>query len=252
MSLSRPRGVNGPGAAASLALGLVAHHVDRPLGLSEILAEAIRLYGERLAAALVLGAVFTVTLFVGVLVHPVVWVVLATLGFGATYAVACRLVAGDRLAEAWSQVLLRASTLLPLSLAVVLPFTITLYYGILVLVGAAWLAFSGFAIPVAMLELGRGEESTFARIGYAFDRSVQLARVGYLHALGVVAALLIVELLFSQILIRLLLGFADNTAAVSALLAGIVLWPLVFLGLAVLYFEQRTRVEAGTPQASEG
>lgn len=226
----------------------MAHHVDRPLGLSEILAEAIRLYGERLAAALVVGAVFTATLFVGVLVHPVVWVVLATLGFGAAYATACRLVAGDSLVEAWSQVLLRAPVLLPLFVAVVLPFTVTLYYGILVLVGAAWLALSGFAIPVAMLEAERGGESAFTRLGFAFDRSVQLARVHYLHALGVIAALLVIELLFSQILIRLLLGFADNTAAVSALLAGVVLWPLVFLGLTVLYFEQRTRVTTGTPQ----
>jgi hypothetical protein len=230
----------------------VAHHVDRPLRLSEILAETIRLYGERIAAALALGGVFTGALFLGVVVHPITWFVLATVAFGATYAAACRLAAGDSFGEAWGQVVLRTPLLIPLFFAVVLPFVVTLYYGILVLLGAAWLALGGFAIPVAMLESPPDRASLFVRMGFAFDRAIQLARVHYLHALGVVAALLVVELLVSQLLIGLLLGFADNTAAVAAFLAGIVLWPFVFLGLAVLYFEQRTRVRPGAPRASEG
>jgi hypothetical protein len=230
----------------------MAHHVDRPLGLSEVFAEAIRVYGARLGAALGLGLAFTGPLLAGLHVHPVAWFAFATVGFGATYAASCRIAAGDSFLEAWSQVAFRAPVLVPLFFAVALPFVVTLYYGILVLVGAAWLAVSGFAIPVAMLEGGPGSSGTFSRITLSLDRSIQLARVDYLHALGVVAALMIVELLLSRVLIGLLLGFADNTSEVSAVIAGVVLWPFVFLGLVVLYFEQRTRVSARTAQASEG
>jgi hypothetical protein len=230
----------------------VAHHVDRPLRLSEIFAETIRLYGERIWSALALGILFTGALFVGVVLHPVAWFALATVAFGAIFAAACRLAAGDSFGEAWGQVLLRTPLLLPLFFAVVLPFVVTLYYGILVLVGAAWLALAGFAIPVAMLEVAPEGASVLKRMGFALDRAIQLARVHYLHALGVIAALLVVELLVAYLMIGLLFSFADNTAAAAAFLAGIVLWPFVFLGLAVLYFEQRTRVNARPAAASEG
>jgi hypothetical protein len=235
-----------------VAFRLMAHHVDRPLRLSEIFAETIRLYGERIAAALALGALFTGALLVGVVLHPIAWFALATVAFGGIFAAACRLAAGDSFAEAWAQVVLRMPLLLPLFFAVVLPFVVTLYYGILVLVGAAWLALGGFAIPVAMLESPPERASVFVRMGFAFDRAIQLARVHYLHALGVIAALLVVELLVSQLLIGLLFSFADNTAVAAAFLAGIVLWPFVFFGLAVLYFEQRTRVKTGAAQTSAG
>jgi hypothetical protein len=220
------------------------HVVDRPLRLGEVLAETVRLYGERVWAALAIGAAFTGALVVGSLVHTAAYFAIAALAFGVSYGAAARIVAGDSLAEAWSQVAVRIPVLLVLCVAVALPFVITLRYAVVLLFGAAWLAFSGFAIPVAMLERDAGERSWFGRVAFALDRSVQLARAEYLHALGVAAALLVLDLVLSILLSGLLRGFADNSATVAAVLAGVLLWPLVFLGLSVLYFEQRARGDA--------
>jgi len=220
------------------------HVVDRPLRVGELFAETVRLYGERIGAALALGALFTLTLAVGLTTYDLVYFVLVTLGFGATYAAAVRVAGGDSLSEACSQVVVRSPILLVLCVAVCLPFVASLRFGIVVLAGAAWLAFSGFAIPVLMLEGNEAPESWFARLGFALNRAVELARTEYLHALGVIAALLLLEWFLSVLVGGLLRGVADNSALVAAVLAGIILWPLVFFGLSVLYFEQRARRDA--------
>jgi hypothetical protein len=230
----------------------VALHVDRPLGLSEILAETIRLYGERAWSALALGALYTSVLVIGEIIHPVAYFALASVAFGLTFAAAARLAAGDSFGEAWSQVALRIPVLLVLSVAVALPFLIASTNLLLLLVGVAWLAGAGFAVPVAVLERDPEADSRFRRVGYALERAVALARVEYLHALGVAAALVLVNVLFGVILAGLLAGFADNSAVAARLLAQLVLTPFFFLGLSVLYFEQRTRAKPGTAQPSEG
>ena len=140
----------------------MAHHVDRPLGLSEVFAETIRLYGERLAAAIGLGLVYATVTVTGGLAGDAAAVAVASLGFGATFGAAARLAAGDSFAEAWSQVAVRLPVLVVLSAAVALPFVIAASYLLLILVGAAWLALAGFSIPAAMLE--RGHEWWLRRI----------------------------------------------------------------------------------------
>jgi hypothetical protein len=230
----------------------VAHHVDRPLGLSEVFAETIRLYGERIAAVIGLGVVYAGVTVAGGLGHPVVSVAVTSLGFGVAFGAAARLAAGDSFAEAWSQVAVRLPVLVVLSAAVAVPFVIAASFLLLIVVGAAWLAFAGFAIPVMMLEREGEREPWFRRISHALERSVTLARTDYLHALGVTAALALVYLVFGVLLTALLRGFADNSDLVAGILAQVVLTPFFFLGLVVLYYEQRTRVGAGTPQASAG
>jgi hypothetical protein len=230
----------------------VAHHVDRPFGLSELLAETIRLYGERIVAAIGLGVAYAGATVAGGLAHDAVAVVLASLGFGLTFAAAARLAAGDSFAEAWSQVAVRLPVLLVLSAAVAVPFVIAASYLFLIIVGAAWLALAGFAIPVTMLERDGEDTSALRRIILALERSVALARADYLHAFGVAAALALVYLLFGVLLTALLRGFADNSDLVARVLTQVVLTPFFFFGLVVLYYEQRMRVGAGTPQASEG
>jgi hypothetical protein len=230
----------------------VAHHVDRPLGLSEVFAETIRLYGERLPAAIGLGLAYAGVTVAGGLAHDAVAVVAAALGFGLTFGAAARLAAGDSFAEAWSQVAVRLPVLVVLSAAVAVPFVIAASYLLLILVGAAWLALAGFAIPVAMLERDGEREPWLRRITAALERSVLLARTDYLHAFGVTAAFAAVYLLFGVLLTALLRGFADNSEFVAGLLTQVVLTPFFFLGLVVLFYEQRTRIGAGTPQASAG
>ena len=46
---------------------------------------------------------------------------------------------------------------------------------------------------------------------------------------------------FGQLLVALLQGFADNGGLAATTLVQIVLAPFFFLGLSVLYFEQKAR-----------
>ncbi len=46
---------------------------------------------------------------------------------------------------------------------------------------------------------------------------------------------------FGQLLVALLRGFADNGGLAATALVQIVLAPFFFLGLSVLYFEQKAR-----------
>jgi hypothetical protein len=237
--------------AAAATVDPVTHHVDRPLGLSEVLAETIRLYGERIAATIALGLVYTAATVASAYANDVVYVLVASLSFGLTFGAAARLAAGDSFTEAWSQVAVRLPILAVLSAAVAVPFVIAASYLILIVVAAAWLAVAGFAIPVTMLERDPESDSWFRRLSYALERSVRLARTEFLHAFGVNAALALIYLLVGIILTALLREVADNSTVVATALTQIVLAPFFFLGLSVLYLEQRTRVKAEAPQASQ-
>jgi hypothetical protein len=117
----------------------------------------------------------------------------------------------------------------------------------LLVVGALWIALMGFAIPVAMLERDPEVKNTFDRIAYSLLRSIRLARAEYLHALGVIAALLIIYLLLGIVLAQALVGFAENGEVIAAAIVQVVLAPFFFLGLSVLYFEQRARAAVSSP-----
>ena len=76
-----------------------------------------------------------------------------------------------------------------------------------------------------------------------------LARVAYLHAFGVAASLVLIQLVFSVVLSVALSAYADNPLFVAQALAQIVLAPFFFLGLTVLYFDQRARASEPRPGA---
>jgi hypothetical protein len=214
--------------------------------MGEVLAETARVYGERLWAAFGLGAVVAATLVAAFATGNVVaFVILASLSFTAAYAAAARLVAGDPFVEAWAQVALRLPVLLALTVVVSVPFILGRIDLVLLIFGVAWLAFAGFAIPVTMLE-GEREERWFGRLGYALSRSLDLAKTEYLHAFGVAAALVLVYVLLGAVLGSALTGFGDNSEFAANVLVQIVLAPFFFLGLAVLFFEQRARTTAQT------
>jgi hypothetical protein len=219
---------------------------DRPLKLGELLAETVRLYRERIWAALGLGAFVGCALLVTAATPDLVDILVFALVFTAAYAAAARLVAGDAFAEAWAQVVTRLPTLLVLTLIVSIPFALALSQLLLLVVAVAWLAFTGFSIPVAMLEDKGDAQTWFDRLGYSLTRSLELARAEYLHALGVAAALVLLFLLLGFYLGAALGGLADVSSAVAAALVRLVLAPLFFLGFAVLYFDQRARVKAQT------
>ena len=215
--------------------------IHRPLGLSELLAETIRLYGHRFGAAigvgLPIGGVFLATL----VTPPVVDIVIVAVAFTASYAAAARVAAGDSLAEAWAQAGLRVPTLLVLALVVAVPFALAVTQLYLIVPAVAWLGLMGFAIPVAMLEQDPEAKNWLHRLSHAVSRSVALARAEYLHAVGVSAALVMVYIVLGIVLASTLVGFADNGREIAVAIAQVILAPLFFLGLSVLYFEQKVR-----------
>ena len=215
--------------------------IDKPLALGEVLARTAEIYGRRIWAALALGG-FLAAVFLLARAAPA-WGRLAVLSLGLTacYAVASRLVSGDRFAEAFGHVAHRVPVLLVLTVVVSVPLAIALAGPLLLLLVVAWLALTGFSIPVTMLERSPGSESLFARLGYAMTRAVALARAEYLHAAGVVAALTLIYVLVGSLLAAALTGFADNPGLGAFLIVQVVLAPFFCLGLAVLYFEQKAR-----------
>lgn len=220
---------------------------DRPLMLGELLSETVRIYTVRPRAAIGLGLVeggaFLLTRATPDLLDALVLAVAFTIIYGA----AARLVSGDTFMEAWAQVGLRAPTLVVLTFVVAVPAVIALQYLFLLVIGALWLALVGFSIPVAMLERDPEVTNPFDRIAYSLLRSIRLARAEYLHALGVIAALLMIYLLIGIVLGVALVGFAENGEVIAAALVQVVLAPFFFLGLSILYFEQRARAAVSSP-----
>src|SRR6266545_887125 len=76
----------------------------------------------------------------------------------------------------------------------------------------------------------------------ALRRAGEIGRANYIHALGSLAALVIVFFVARIGLVALLQAQAENTVRIAVALADLVLSPLLFLGAALLYFDQAARV----------
>jgi hypothetical protein len=214
---------------------------DRPLKLGELLAETVSIYGQRVRAAFGLGLIYAGILLAAALVHVSVYYGVAAIMFPVASGVAVRLVAGDTLREAWAQVLVRFPVILLLAAVVGLPFALAGFLSVLFILIAFWLGLTAFAVPAAMVEQTRASGGPFQTVTYALERTLALAKVDYLHATGVAAALLIVNFVFGILLANLLVGFADNGEIVALAIVQVVLAPFFFLGLSVLFYEQRAR-----------
>ena len=214
---------------------------ERPLKLGELLAETVSIYGSRIWAAIGLGLVYAGGLLLAGIVHVAVYYVVTAIMFTMASGVAVRLVAGDTFREAWAQVLVRFPAILLLAAVVGLPFALAGYLSLLFILVAFWLGLTVFAVPAAMVEQTRASGGTFQVVTYALERTLALSKVDYLHATGVVAALLIINVLFGVLLAGLLIGFADNATRIAIAIVQVVLAPFFFIGLSVLYFEQRAR-----------
>ena len=199
----------------------------------QVVAEAIRLYGARFWRALPLG------LSVAVLnqfrdIDPR-W--LAPIAVGGSIALAGSYVGATALAAEVR--LTRRSVATALAVGVVVFLPVALFLGTFLLLGIAWVAFIGLSVPVALIE-GAG-------VRQALRRGIRLARVDYVHALGSLAALAIVYFLTSIMLGVLLRSQGDQTERIALFLSDLVLAPLVFLGAALLYYDQAARARAREP-----
>jgi hypothetical protein len=121
-------------------------------------------------------------------------------------------------------------------LGVIVFLPVPLLAQLLVLPAVAYLAFFGWVVPAALVER-RG-------LGGSFRRSAGLARVDYVHAAGGLATLVIVFYVVRLMLALLLRSGGEATERVAALLADVVLSPMLFVGSAILYLDQAARVGA--------
>jgi hypothetical protein len=201
--------------------------------VGQLVAEAIRLYGRRFWRGLSLGILPAAAGVVAAELHGVGPLAFALTGgavvttasyIGATLLVAEREAEPRAIARA-----LAAGWLVFLPV----PFLASLF----ILPAVGWLALVGLVVPVALIE-GKG-------IRAALGRAVELGRADYVHAAGSLAALVVVALLSSSVLFFLLRGQGDAALRAAAFLSVLVIAPVIFLGAALLYFDQSARLSVG-------
>ena len=198
--------------------------------VGQLVAEAVRFYGSRFWPSLALGippAILVVAAAPLTRIERLVLVVTAgSLLVTASYVAALALVAGRRPGS------------LPLAFATgVLVFApVPVLATAFILPAIAWLAFLGFAVPAVLLE-ERGFRA-------AFRRGIELARADYVHALGSMATLVIVVFLCQGVLFFVLRGAGEAARDVAGFLASLVISPLLFVGSALLYYDQAARVRS--------
>ena len=199
--------------------------------IGQLVADALRFYGSHFWASLVLGigpAILTVTAAtaprdVQIAVLLVGWPVLMT----TAYVVACFLV----LEQPFSSSRLAKAGLIGFAIALPVPLLVAFF----ILPAVLWLALAGLAVPVAIVEGTEFRESV--RRGFA------LGRADYIHAAGTLATLVLLVALTQLALFQLLHGLSQNAVVVAAFLASVVVSPLLFIGSAFLYSDQRARAE---------
>jgi hypothetical protein len=199
--------------------------------VGQVVAESIRIYGEHFRPALLLGIGPAVLVVVAANVSRTLSFVLApTLSamiVSASFVGACVLVLDvrpqrNRLVLAWIVGWLVFIPVPFLALAFVLP-------------GLAWLAAVGLVVPVLIVEELLPRD--------AFRRAWQLARAGYVHVLGSIVTLAIVVFLTQAVLGFILRGAGGVAISTAFFLANIVISPLLFIGSALLYVDQKARVQ---------
>jgi hypothetical protein len=196
---------------------------ERTVG--QLIAETIRLYGHRFWPALPLG--LPLVLVDQFVVHRpvaaqalVFWI--ASPLIAAAFVYACVLVHGGR----------PTATVFAVALLIYLPFPAL--RAVYLLPAIAWFAFIGLAVPAALIE----------RLDWrsALVRGRQLGTADYVHALGSLAALVIVVGVAEETLTILLRTQGDTSQRIALALADLLLSPLLYLGGALLYLDQAARV----------
>jgi hypothetical protein len=214
--------------------------------VGQVIAESLKLYGRHVFPAVFLGLPLAISdqltgLALGnrfrvddvpVELQILVYAILAPL-FSTAYVFASALVADTRLD---GRTLARA---IAVGTAVFLPAALLIPW--FSIAAVLWLALFGLAVPAIVVE----------RVGArgALRRGFALARADYVHAAGSIAALVVVFWVSWAMLVLLLRSQADNTVRVAVFLADLVLSPVIFLGAALLYFDQEARSRIGRGDA---
>jgi hypothetical protein len=208
---------------------------ERTVG--QLVAESIRFYGDHFWRALLLGIPLLLADQLAVR-HSidgqaiVFWAVTPLMV--AAFVYACMLVHGGR----------PTATVVGVAVLIYLPFPALRAF--FVLPGVAWFAFIGLAVPAALIE-----KLTFRA---ALIRGRELGTADYVHALGSLAALVVVVGVAGQTLSVLLRAQGDTSQRIALGLADLVLSPLLYLGGALLYLDQAARVGSrrSSPRRTKG
>jgi hypothetical protein len=198
--------------------------------VGQLVAEAIRFYGDHFWSVIVLGGAlvlvdgvsFSRSLGVQTLLLWACAPVLTAAYVRASMLVAGRPVPRRVLVSAWLA-----------GLIVFVPFPVL--YRLYVLPGIALFGLVGLGVPAAVHE-GLGVRD-------ALRRAWRLGRADPVHAVGGIAALALIYGVTRYMLLILLATQGDQAQAVAALLADLVLSPILFVGAALLYVDQAARVE---------
>lgn len=197
--------------------------------IGQLVAETVRLYGNRFLVLLPLGLPLAVADQVALdedRMGGIVVLAVAAPAFSAAYVAATAIV---HRARPGTGMLVGATVV---GAAVFLPAAA--FFTWFALASVAWLALMGHTVPVMVVER-RGWRA-------ALGRSVELARADYVHALGGLATFVLMFGLTRIALAGLLRSQAENTVRVSLFLADVVLAPLLFVGGALLYANLAARV----------
>ena len=199
--------------------------------VGQVVAESIKLYQANVWRSLALGLSVTVINQVSAGHETVVQVLVLAGGaplMAASFVGAAAIAAGVRPQTADVARAIAIGTIVFVPAAFM-----TLLY---VLPAVAWLAFVGLVVPVIVIER-RG-------VTDALRRAVVLARADFVHALGSLATLAILFGLVKLMLALLLRDLGDSGERVALGLADLVVSPLLFLGAALLYYDQAARVKS--------
>jgi hypothetical protein len=198
--------------------------------VGQLVAETINLYRRRFWPSLSLGigpAVSGVT--IAELPTAARLPFALTVGAAAassSYAIASAWVAG---LKPTPQRLLPATAV---GIAVLAPVVLLLvalgFLGLLPLV--VWLGLTGFVVPVRVIE---------DRL--SLRRALRLARADLVHTIGSLATLALVGLLTTYVVFFTLRSAGTAALRASAFLSVLVISPILFLGAALLYFDQAAR-----------
>ena len=207
------------------------HDVPPPLPPAErtvgqLVAESLRLYGRRFWPSLALGVPPAILNLLARVLDDTLLLVVVPIAGGLLLSLSY--VGAVALASEQPIAVTRA---IAGGVLVFLPFPF--FTAFFILPGLVWLAAFGLVVPVLALE----------RIGFwlAFLRAYKLARADFVHTLGSLATLAILVFLTQSMLFFLLRGTSDQTLDIASFVAALVVSPLLFLGTALLYFDQAAR-----------
>ncbi len=235
-----PMGASSAGAAGSAG----RLEVTEPLGAGEVLGAALREYGRHPLTYVSIGAVEALaglSTYAAFGIPTVVGLAIVAVAFVACFAATVSVASGWSRHEALIRMQAAAPALAGLVLIVGVPATLGRIDAVLTLLAIVWLSITSFAVPIVMREQ-RDERVGWRGMLVALRRSFGLAQAAFMHAVLVVFILYAVTVLITSLLAGALDNWGDQGELAAFVISRAVLVPIVFIGLAMLYLNQRARL----------